>query len=227
MSTVTSSTSGTMSADLLAAVNPKAATAAEDSIALTQERFIKLLTTQLQNQDPLNPVDNAEMTSQMAQISTVNGLEKLNKTLETLLADSQAAQALQAAGLVGHGVLVPGEGLQLADGIAFGGFELASGADAVSVEVRDANGLLLRTLDLGAQDAGVHGFAWDGLTAAGASAAAGKYTFKVNAIQDSEAVTTTALGYGTVDGLVREAGSYLVSIGALGKFSTSDIRMVM
>lgn len=227
MSTITSSTGGTMSAEFLAAVNPKDKAAAEDSIALTQERFIKLLTTQLQNQDPLNPVDNAEMTSQMAQISTVNGLEKLNKTLETLLADTQSAQALQAAGLVGHGVLVPGEGLALSDSIAFGGYELDTGADAVSLEIRDSNGLLIRTLTLGAQDAGVHGFAWDGKTDAGATATAGKYTIKVSAVQDGDAVKATTLGYGTVDGLVREAGTYMVSVGALGKFGTSDIRMVM
>ena len=227
MTTVDTGNTSALSAEFYANVNPKAATADETSIALTQDRFIKLLTTQLQNQDPLNPVDNAEMTSQMAQISTVNGLEKLNKTLETLLADSQSAQALQAAALVGHGVLVPGEGVALKDGLAFGGYELDGAADNVTIEIRDANGLLMRSIDVGDMESGVHGFAWDGLTTAGVAAAEGKYSFKVTAKQDGDAVKATELSYGSVDGLVREGGTYSVSVGNLGKFGTSEIRMVM
>ena len=72
-----------------------------------QERFLKLLVTQMQNQDPLSPMDNAEVTSQLAQISTVNGIEKLNGTLEQLVANSDAKRSLEAATMIGRSVLVP------------------------------------------------------------------------------------------------------------------------
>ena len=72
----------------------------------TQSSFLRLLTEQLKNQDPLSPMDNAQMTSQLAQISTVDGLGKLNTTLSTLLESSQSGEAMQAAALVGKGVMV-------------------------------------------------------------------------------------------------------------------------
>ena len=96
----------------------------------TQSSFLRLLTEQLKNQDPLSPMDNAQMTSQLAQISTVDGLGKLNTTLSTLLESSQSGEAMQAAALVGKGVMVAGSGLTLSGGKAYGGFELTSPADA-------------------------------------------------------------------------------------------------
>ncbi len=86
-----------------------------------QNRFLKLLTTQLKNQDPLNPMDNAQMTSQLAQMSTVSGIEKLNTTLGKMLDIYDSGQSMQAAGLIGKHVLVPGNTLPLAGGQALGG----------------------------------------------------------------------------------------------------------
>ena len=74
-----------------------------------RESFMTLLITQLQNQDPLNPMENAEMTSQLAQINTVSGIEELNSTLEGITSQMDANQALQASGLIGKGVMVPGK----------------------------------------------------------------------------------------------------------------------
>ena len=84
-------------------------TAAETSTsAASQDRFLKLLVTQLKNQDPLNPMDNAEMTSQLAQMSTVSGIEKLNTTMTSLADGLATSQSMQAAGMLGKSVLVPG-----------------------------------------------------------------------------------------------------------------------
>ncbi|HRQ09334.1 MAG TPA: flagellar hook capping FlgD N-terminal domain-containing protein, partial [Nitrosomonas europaea] len=94
-----------------------------------QDRFLKLLVTQMQNQDPLKPMDNAEVTSQMAQISTVSGIDKLNTTLEKLVADSDARRSFEAATMIGRGVLVPGTDMQLENQAAIGGFELAESVD--------------------------------------------------------------------------------------------------
>src|SRR5471032_413097 len=86
---------------------------ATDDVAADQDKFMKLLVTQLQNQDPLNPMDNAAMTSQLAQLSTVTGINKVNATLESLRTDQASSQSLTATNLIGKGVLVAGKGIQL------------------------------------------------------------------------------------------------------------------
>src|SRR3974390_1336435 len=107
------------------------------------QTFLKLLVAQLNNQDPLNPVDNSQITSQMAQISTVTGIGNLNTTVSQLVSQLQQSQAVQSSQLYGHTVLVPGSGLTLASTsssasgmAAFGGFSLAQAADAVSVTIK-------------------------------------------------------------------------------------------
>jgi flagellar basal-body rod modification protein FlgD len=125
------------------------------------DRFLKLLVAQMQNQDPLNPLDNAQVTSQMAQINTVNGIEKLNATVQALSGQFVQMQALQGAALVGRDVVVAGNRLDIADNVGHGGFELTSPADAVKVEVLNAGGHVVDTIQLGAQTTGRHGFEWD------------------------------------------------------------------
>lgn len=126
------------------------------------DRFLKLLVAQMQNQDPLNPMDNAQVTSQMAQINTVSGLERLNTTVQGLNGSMVQLQALQGASLVGREVTVEGSQLANAGGIGIGGFELTSNADRVTVEILNPGGRVVGTVDLGAQTAGRHGFQWDG-----------------------------------------------------------------
>lgn len=132
-----------------------------NSEAASADRFLKLLVAQMQNQDPLNPLDNAQVTTQMAQINTVAGIGKLNETMQGLASQFVQMQALQGAALVGRDVVVPGKSLDMADGMGQGGFELASAADAVKVEVLNAGGHVIDTLQLGAQTAGRHGFEWN------------------------------------------------------------------
>src|SRR3972149_4887791 len=114
MSTVGSTTDA---AATIAAPSPPAA---KPGAGEAQDRFLKLLVTQLKNQDPLNPMDNAQITSQMAQISTVSGIEKLNTTLQAMMASSDVGQWLQATAMIGNGVLVPGSTLELQNGTAAG-----------------------------------------------------------------------------------------------------------
>ncbi|MBX3600893.1 MAG: flagellar hook assembly protein FlgD [Rubrivivax sp.] len=124
------------------------------------ERFLKLLVAQMQNQDPLNPMDNAQITSQMAQINTVNGIETLNKTVQGLNGQFVQMQALQGASLVGRQITLQGDRLAVEAGTGSGGFELAGTADRVKVEILSPAGHVLDTLDLGAQTAGRHQFQW-------------------------------------------------------------------
>ena len=89
------------------------ATSNASQIGATEDRFLKLLVTQMKNQDPLNPMDNAEVTSQMAQLSTVTGIDKLNSTVEALSASMLASQSLSAVSMIGHPVLVAGTQIDL------------------------------------------------------------------------------------------------------------------
>jgi flagellar basal-body rod modification protein FlgD len=155
----------------------------------SQDRFLKLLVAQLNNQDPMNPMDNAQMTSQLAQINTVSGIQTLNDTMKSMATQIAALQSLQGSATIGHEVLTAGNTLSITDGVGKGSFDLSSNADAVKVEIRTAGGTLLGTENLGALDTGRQSFTWD----ASKYTSSGDLTFKVTATKGSTAVTTTAL----------------------------------
>ena len=128
------------------------------------DRFLKLLVAQMENQDPMNPMDNAQITSQMAQINTVTGIQTLNSTVQGLNTQFVQMQALQGAALVGREVTVAGNKLEVQGGSATGGFDLAGTADTVKVEVLDTSGRVVDTQQLGALEAGRHDFDWSAPT---------------------------------------------------------------
>lgn len=192
-----------------------------------ENRFLKLLTTQLKNQDPLNPLDNAQVTSQMAQISTVSGIEKLNSTLKTLLQGTIDGQATQAASLVGNAVMVPGSSLVLTKSAGVGGLLLESDADAVKVTISDGNGIVQRTLNLGDLAAGLHNFTWDGKTDSGAQAADGNYSIKVEATAGKDKVPVTALNLGVVRSVITNANGFTLDLGSQGMFNMDDVKQIL
>lgn len=120
--------------------------------------------------DPLNPLDNTEITSQLAQMSTVQGIEQLNKQFSSLVESLAQTQAVQASSLIGNTVLVPGSGLTLSNGEAYGGVNLANAADQVTVSILDSTGKVVQTQTLGANDAGNVLFDVDGATSSGEKA---------------------------------------------------------
>lgn len=227
----TSSVSNTNSSDILAAINASSSGSSSKSKTSTideaQNKFLTLLTTQLKNQDPLNPVDNAQMTSQLAQISTVQGITQLNTTLQTMLDNSNANQAVQAAALVGKGVVVPGSGLTLSSGQSIGGYELASGADSVTLTIKDSNGSVVRTINQGNKAAGLQTFSWDGTNDAGAQAADGNYSFSIAAKQGTTDVSVTKLQVGSVGSVSGKGSSLTVNVTGVGSFAMSDIREIL
>jgi flagellar basal-body rod modification protein FlgD len=226
--TTTAASASNSYQSLIDSVNGKpSTTAAQRALSETENRFLKLLTTQLKNQDPLNPMDNAEITSQMAQISTVSGIESLNATLKTLLQESKDSQTTQAAALVGGAVMVPGTGLALSSSAGVGGFILDGDADAVTVTISDSNGLALRTLTLGALDAGLHNFTWDGATDSGAIAADGSYSVSVAATAGDDKVPTTALNLGVVRSVINSTTGFTLDLGSLGMFTMDDVKQIL
>jgi flagellar basal-body rod modification protein FlgD len=200
--------------------------ATKNATSASEDRFLKLLVTQLKNQDPLNPMDNAEMTTQLAQISTVGGIEKLNTTLQALAASYAATQSLQASSMLGQGVLIPGSGLALQEGMAVGGLTLSAPADRVVVSIADASGTVLDRVDLGPQAAGVASFGWDGATAQG-QASDGRYSFTVAATRGAAKVETSPLAYGRVTAVAPSATGASVTVGELGTVALSEVKQIV
>jgi flagellar basal-body rod modification protein FlgD len=202
-------------------------TAAASSIASasdagSQDRFLKLLVTQLQNQDPLSPMDNAELTSQIAQINTVTGIATLNTSVQALSGQFLQMQTLQGASLIGKDVIVPGNKLDIADGVAQGGFELAAAADSVKVEVLNAAGTVVDTVQLGASSAGVNGFNW----------VSGKYdntsglTFRVTAMSGATKLDTTLLMRDTVNAVSTSGNSLTLELDRSGSTPYSSVKAI-
>lgn len=209
--TNTSSTTGT-------STNSAAGKAASSTDAA--DRFLKLLVAQMQNQDPLNPMDNAQVTSQMAQINTVTGIEKLNGTVGSLSSQFVQLQAVQGAALVGRNVLHEGKQLTLADGSASAGFELAGAADTVQVEVLNASGKVVDTLQLGAMGAGRQGFEW---TAPEGTPDGSNYTFRVSAKSGSGSVSATPLVADTIQAVSTDADGLVLELSSGTTLKYTDI----
>lgn len=196
----------------------------DTSAAAMQDRFLKLLVAQLTHQDPMNPMDNAAMTTQMAQISTVNGIQQLNTTMSSMISQIGALQTVQGVNLTGHQVLVNGNTLSAnADGSFSGSFRLDSAAESASVDVLSPGGQVVDTIQLGAQSAGVNDFSWNGQGWSGT----GTPTFRMQALAGGQPVTPTTLTRGTVQSVSSSNGALQVNLGpVLGNVPYSSVASV-
>jgi len=216
---------------------PLAAAAAQASQRAqeTKDQFMTLLVTQLRNQDPLNPMDNAQFTSQLAQLETVDGIAKLNNTLLALSGQLDMTQSMQAANLIGKDVLVTGNKISLGTNSTDGskvatpfGVDLLSGADKVKISILDASGKAVRSVELGPTQSGVLTMSWDGLNDAGAEAPDGAYTIDVSAVgADGSAVSATPLAYGKVSSIDYASNGVKLDLGLMSSRSLMDIRKIM
>ncbi len=204
-----------------------------DLLADTQERFLTLLVTQLQNQDPLNPMDNEQITSQVAQLSTVTGINQLNETLLALSGQLDVSQSMQAAALIGKEILVPGADIRVGTGeigtqVTHFGMELLSPAAGVKVNIMDNAGKVVRTIELENYSAGVHSLEWDGRDDTGATVPDGRYTVQVLAFDAHNApVAVGALTSGVVSSVASSTNGVRVDLGLAGSFLLSDVRKIM
>lgn len=193
-----------------------------------QNSFLTLLVAQLKNQDPTNPMDNSQLTSQLAQISTVNGVEKLNTTLNKISGKLDDSQSVQASGLIGHGVMVPGGRILVGgDSATEFGAELTKPAKQVIATITDRSGQVIDQIDLGVLTAGVHMFSWDGKQSNGIPVADGAYQLSLSAKNDDEAVMVQPLNFAKVIGLVRDNGINLLDLGTFGTAPLSSVRKIL
>lgn len=209
-----------------ATASSSSSASAAGSMADSADRFLTLLVTQLKNQDPMNPLDNAQVTTQLAQISTVSGISKLNDTMTALAASFDAKQYLQAASLVGHDVVVDGNSLALADAKAQGAIKLDGDADKMTVTISDASGRAVRHLELGAGKQGVVSFQWDGKDDAGAAQKDGTYSISIDASASGKAVAASALAVGRVAGVTPGANGGGLTLDGLGKVDLASVLQI-
>jgi flagellar basal-body rod modification protein FlgD len=217
----------TIAADPYAAINGSssasssgASTSVAQSDAGSADRFLKLLVTQMQNQDPLNPMDNSQLTSQIAQINTVTGISTLNSTVSALSTQFVQMQALQGASLVGHEVTVNGNGLNIQDNVGSGAFTLAGPADHVKVEVLDTTGRVVDTLQLGAAKSGTHDFTWPAGTVADGS----DYRFRVTATSGAAKIDTQLLMRDRVDAVSVNGSTLMLELQRSGNVAYSAVK---
>lgn len=220
----------TISDSLLSTMNATStttSTSSEDSIAQTEEQFLTLLVAQMQNQDPLDPLDNAELTSQLAQLSTVTGINELNGSLETVLSELKSSQVVEAADMIGHGVFVPGDTINLQESQSVFGVSLESGAENLVIEISDADGQLVRTMTMGEQDSGIVPLVWDGKTDEGTTAADGTYTFTVSDAGSDTTLSSETLSFGEVVSVTLGDAGVEISINGVGTALISDVREIL
>jgi flagellar basal-body rod modification protein FlgD len=214
-------------ADLVSAINgSNGGVGSASTVEEMSDRFLKLLVTQLKNQDPMNPMENAELTSQLAQMSTVEGINKLNDGMSALSAQFRASQVIQGASLVGHQVLAEGDVFKLTAAGAAGGFDLASRADKVNVQVLNSGGSLVHSFELGAKDAGLQRFAWDGYDSNGARLPEGDYFFQVQASAADKPVVNTTYSLGSVLSVALTGDAMDVEVSGLGSRTMDQIKQI-
>lgn len=225
--TVTNTASSTVPAALLNSVNPKPASSS--NVDAEQDKFMTLLVTQMKNQDPLNPLDNAQVTSQFAQLSTVTGVNKLNETLQAMQASSSASDNLNAVSLINKGVLVPGNALVLADSKSVLGVEVDQKVDALQIDIRDSSGKVVQSYSQqDGVDAGIIPMPWDGTKADGSKAKDGTYSIKVTAYRDGKDVSTDVkpLSLGIVSSVSTGPNGLKINT-TFGQVNLSDIKTVL
>lgn len=150
--------------DIGALINQPKTTANQSDAAKkaqdNQDRFLTLLVAQMKNQDPMNPMENAQLTTQIAQIQTVTGIDQLNTSIDKLGSQFDQSQSMTAVGMVGRSVMLEGNRLLMGSEAAQGAFELYGAADNVKVEIVTAAGTVVDTMHLGAASEGRHTFTW-------------------------------------------------------------------
>lgn len=150
---------------------------------LDQDDFLMLMTTQLKNQDPLKPADNAEFMSQLAQFGAVEGIAGLKTEIQNLAGSLVSNQTFQAAGMLGREVLIPAtQGVLGQDGVIEGAVELSNAVSSLDIGIYDLGGQLVRNVSLGSQSPGMVAFDWDGLTTDGEVVPPGRYEIRAEAV---------------------------------------------
>jgi len=168
-----------------------------------QNNFLEIFLSQMQNQDPINPMTNNELTSQLTEMNTANGIEQINANLIALKQQIHRNQSFQISSLIGHGVLFPSSKVYYnSSRNSTFGIDLSEDATSVDTEISDQNGKILFFKNMGPLPAGMHDFSWDGITNDGLQVKNGTYNFSINAKKGDKSINFSPLTYAKVQGVI-------------------------
>ncbi len=194
--------------------------------ALGKQDFLNLLLKQLNYQDPMNPMDSTEFTTQLSQFSSLEELTNINSTLSDVLAFQQSMQNASVANLVGKTVKVEGNTAYLSDKAELN-YELSGEASTVEISIYDGSGRLLRNENIGARSEGDQKYTWDGKDSSGNKLPQGAYTFVVEAKDISgNPVPALSISSGTVTEVLFEKGLTYIMLNGSTKINLSDIKSI-
>ena len=200
-----------------------------EKVASKSDEFLTLMLAQIQNQDPLKPMDNGEFLTQLAQIETAGGIADLQQSTNDVVNALQSSQALQASSMVGRSVVVPSDVSNLSNGRLGGSVAVVDAADRVEVKIYSESGSLVKTIDLGALPKGIADFSWDGTDENGNSLPDGQYEMKSTAWYSSgvtEALPTMANA--RVESVTIGGGSQGIALNldGLGSWRMADVLQI-
>ena len=193
---------------------------------LGQEDFLKLLMTQLQNQDPMEPMDNGEFMGQMAQFSTVQGVTEMGESIDGLVSIYQGQQMSANASMIGKKALVNGNWAQLEGGKLAGAIDLTTAANNLRVDVKSETGELMASIGLGSKMAGVQEFSWDGIKQDGTTAPEGNYYLSASAVRDGQSTVPAMQVYGTVNSVQMKGGEVTLNVSGQGNVSFNNVKRI-
>lgn len=195
---------------------------------LGKTQFLELMVTQLNNQDPLSPQDNSEFVAQLAQFSSVEGIENLNNSVDSLATSFQSGQALQASSLVGRSVHVNAKQTILEPaGIITGTLSLPASVSNLRLEISDQNGALVRSIELGENAAGEIDFGWDGSDKDGNALPPGLYSFRATAPLDGANTELDMQLSANVNSVsISGAGAITLNLAGVGSRSLQEVSQI-
>jgi flagellar basal-body rod modification protein FlgD len=188
---------------------------------------MNLLVVQLQNQNPLQPMDSSQMAAQMAQLGSLQALNNMGSSIQQMVNYLASTNSMNAAQLIGKTVEATGKNLSIGNGIVSGASYQLSSPGTVTIRIYDSAGQLVRTIDDGAKDVSKQQLIWDGKNQNGVKLPDGTYTFEVSALdQTGQPVTASSWMVGTVKGISFENGVTYLNMGS-GKITLSTITSIL
>lgn len=203
-------------------------TSGSANATLDQSDFLALMTAQLKNQDPFEPVDNTQMVAQMAQFSSLAGISEMNTTLKALSEKLSGTTMNDALGWVGRTVLTEGDtAYPRTTGGFEGAIEIDKDASDIDVVIEDQNGQILKTVSLGPRSKGTVDFDWDGTTDSGEEAGAGPFKIRLAAQgTDGGSIAARSLVWAPVTSVSLVDGEPNLTLPGIGQIKSSEVRKV-
>ncbi|QNS02017.1 MAG: flagellar biosynthesis protein FlgD [Buchnera aphidicola (Pentalonia nigronervosa)] len=193
-----------------------------------QKNFLNLLIAQIKNQDPTDPIKNTDLTSQLAQINSAIGIDKLNNAVNNVSNQIQKNRNVQVSSLIGRRVMIPSTQMIHTHGIETKfGIELIGYATTVKIQVKDNNGNIVHLQNIKNVQPGVHIFQWDGKNLNNEDTSTGRYNVFVEAANKEQLVPVSILNEALVNSIITVSGDPIIDLGILGNTKLSKIRAIL